>query len=86
MSDTWNEISCDEQGIVLKKHKQYPDGTDVTITIHEINQQYEIKSIAEHRCSGPNESSEGVFVLLPEAIKAIEEKCKSWDEWQARWS
>ena len=68
-------------GEIYAFHKMFPHGEDVTVTIHENAEGYDVRSYAVAHGSEPSNTVDGITHNLDEAIKIAENECKWWDEW-----
>lgn len=61
--------------------KSYPDGTYVELSISKVGDEYEVKSDAENRTSGPAQVVIAETLTFNEALQAAYESCEDWDDW-----
>lgn len=79
--ESW-DISRDQMpGEKYAFHKMFPHGEDITISIYEVQNGYEISTSAISRTSGPDDTVEGVTSTLVGAVRMAEAECKWWDEY-----
>ena len=75
----WIELSDKNDTLMVSYQKTYPDGLDVVLTIEYRNEMYELWSLAEHRCSGPEKNMDSVHSDLKSALKAVLYEMVGWD-------
>ena len=80
MSQVWDMLAPRNDEI-LRYHKYYPDGPDVIISIVSVgSNEFEVRSSAESRTSGPNDTVLGKYLNSEEAQTAAKKACEQWDE------
>lgn len=80
MSQDWEMIAAGNEEL-LRYHKYYPDGPDVIISIVSMgNNEFEVRSSAESRTSGPNDNVIGKYLNQEEAQAAAKNACEQWDD------
>lgn len=65
---------------LLALNKLYPNGVDVIVSLHLVQDTYQIYSDAEHLTSGPNVVKQGECTTLNEALALLQATCQRWDQ------
>lgn len=83
---TWyvQEDTEQDEKYTFVAHEDLADGF-FQVSIHEINGDYEVRTYAEARTSGPCETVETRVESLDEAIKIAEAECNLWEQDLAEW-
>ncbi|NIY94665.1 hypothetical protein [Vibrio diazotrophicus] len=75
----WIELSDKNDTSMVSYQKTYPDGLDVVLTIEYRNEMYELWSLSEHRCSGPEKHMDSTHTDVKSALKAALDEMVEWD-------
>lgn len=78
---SWDVLQDGIPGERYAFHKMFPHGEDITISIRESNNGYEIRSYAVAHAAEPSDTINGVAPTLADAVKIAESECKWWEEW-----
>jgi hypothetical protein len=73
----WQDTSWGDALVAVRR--TYPDGTDVVLSIHRAHGEFEVRSSAESRTSGPVEVQHGRAATLDAAKRLLEAEKAAWD-------
>jgi len=74
----WKEKN-DLAGAVDSKWKQFGDGLHVEVSVERSADGFVVRSVAESRTSGPNETMSVLFASLEQALEEAERLKRNWD-------
>lgn len=83
----WKQLPVNEStGELLCFHKRFQDDPDVLISVVKTQEGFEVRSSAESRTSGPNDSIVGTFSTYEEAKMSAETERKDWDAYMRKFA
>ena len=68
-----------KDGELLRYQQQFPDGTDVILSLRRVDDGFELSDSAECRTSGPVATCHGRFASLADAEVALGELANDWE-------